>query len=190
MSSIFSEYAGPLRVIIGAGEQSYPGWIATHKDQLDLLDPYCWGEQFRNRKADAFLCEHVWEHLTESEGRKAAEYCFEALRPGGYLRCAVPDANFSDAEYQEMVQVGGPGPPDHPAADHKIVYDYRRFASVFEEAGFEVDLLEYCDESGRFHYNQWSFDDGKIYRSLLSDHRNHEGKLGFASLIIDAKKPR
>lgn len=83
----------------------------------------------------------------------------------------------------------GPGPVDHPAADHKIVYDYKLFADIFVDAGFDVDLLEYCDQNGRFHYNQWSFTDGKIYRSLLSDHRNSGDELGFVSIILDAKKP-
>jgi predicted SAM-dependent methyltransferase len=86
------------------------------------------------------------------------------------------------------VQVGGPGPRDHPASDHKIVYDYKLFTSIFADAGFRVDLLEYCDDTGRFHYNQWSFAEGKIYRSLLSDHRNKDGHLGFVSLVLDAKK--
>lgn len=181
--------AAPLRVIIGAGEQTYDGWISTNQKDLDLLAPKTWQCSFGNSLADALLCEHVWEHLTEQEGRAAARLCFEYLKPGGYLRCAVPDANFPDASYQTLVQVGGPGPTDHPAADHKIVYSYRLFSSIFIAAGFEVDLLEYCDESGRFHYHQWSFEKGKIYRSLLSDHRNKDGKLGFVSLILDAKKP-
>ncbi|RYG85482.1 MAG: hypothetical protein EON58_22950, partial [Alphaproteobacteria bacterium] len=139
--------------------------------------------------ADAFLCEHVWEHLTEAEGRLAASLCFEFLKPGGYLRCAVPDANFPNEAYQELVQIGGPGPEDHAAADHKIVYDFQLFSDVFASAGFIVDLLEYCDEDGRFHYNQWSPEDGSVYRSLLSDHRNRNGSLGFVSLILDARKP-
>ena len=179
----------PLRIIIGAGSQTYDGWIATQREDLDLRDADCWARHFSQTKADAFLCEHVWEHLTEQEGRAAARYCFDAVKPGGYLRCAVPDALFPNAEYQKNVQIGGPGPSDHLAADHKIVYDYRLFASVFRDAGFEVDLLEYCDERGRFHYNQWSFEHGRIYRSLLSDHRNQDGVIGFVSLIIDATRP-
>jgi predicted SAM-dependent methyltransferase len=179
----------PLKIIIGAGQQSYEGWIATHKEQLDLLRREDWEQSFGTRRVDALLCEHVWEHLTEAEGRFAAALCYEFLKPGGYLRCAVPDAHFPDEEYQRTVQVGGPGPPEHSAADHKIVYGYRLFADVFAGAGFAVDLLEYCDEQGRFHYNQWSPEAGPIYRSLLSDHRNREGKLGFVSLIVDAKKP-
>jgi predicted SAM-dependent methyltransferase len=179
----------PLRIIIGAGEQRWPGWLPTQKEMLDLLRPEDWETSFHARPPEAFLCEHVWEHLTEAEGRAAARLCFRYLKPGGYVRCAVPDGNFPNADYQRMVQVGGPGPQDHPAAGHKMVYDYRLFGDVFASAGFEVDLLEYCDEQGRFHYHQWSVDDGPIYRSLMLDHRNREGKLGFVSLILDARKP-
>jgi predicted SAM-dependent methyltransferase len=87
------------------------------------------------------------------------------------------------------MQVGGPGPLDHPAADHKIVYDYRLFRDVFAAAGFQVDLLEYCDEDGHFHAADRDAEEGPIFRSLRSDPRNQNGALGFVSLIIDAKKP-
>jgi predicted SAM-dependent methyltransferase len=181
-------FSHPLRIIIGAGEQRWQGWIPTQKDELDLLRPKDWEISFHSRPADAFLCEHVWEHLTEVEGQ-AAEMCFKYLKPGGYLRCAVPDANFPNLEYQKQAQVGGPGPKDHPAADHKIVYDYRKFMDVFANAGFDVDLLEYCDEQGRFHYHQWSINEGPIYRSLFLDLRNREGVISNVSLILDARKP-
>ncbi|MGI8687151.1 MAG: class I SAM-dependent methyltransferase [Thermomicrobiales bacterium] len=179
----------PLRIIIGAGSQSWPGWIATHREDLDLLRRDTWVAFLKGRLAEALLCEHVWEHLTEPEGRAAAKLCFEFLTSGGYIRCAVPDANFRDEAYQRTVRVGGPGPADHAAADHKIVYEYKRFCDVFAGAGFVVDLLEYCDEQGRFHFNYWDPADGPVYRSLRSDHRNQDGKLGFVSLILDAKKP-
>jgi predicted SAM-dependent methyltransferase len=178
----------PLRIIIGAGQQRWPGWIATQKEDLDLLREEDWRTSFHSRQIDALLCEHVLEHLTEDQGRAAAALCYRYLKPGGYLRCAVPDGNFPDEEYQRTIQIGGPGPKDHPAADHKVVYDYKLFTDVFASAGFEVDLLEYCDERGRFHYNQWSLEDGPVYRSLLMDQRNKGGKIGFVSLILDAKK--
>ncbi len=179
----------PLRVIIGAGNQSWPGWIATQKEQLDLSRRDDWVASFGGRRIDALLCEHVWEHLTEAEGRAAAALCYDFLKPGGYLRCAVPDANFPDEAYQQVVQVGGPGPSDHPAADHKIVYDDKLFVGVFAGAGFDVELLEHCDEQGRFHFTYWDPADGPIYRSLRSDHRNQDGKLRMVSLIVDARKP-
>jgi predicted SAM-dependent methyltransferase len=88
-----------------------------------------------------------------------------------------------------MVRIGGPGPADHPAATHKIIYDYETFKSVFEKAGFEVSLLEYCDENGDFHFVYWNEEDGKIGRSFRFDTRNSIEKLGMVSVIIDAKKP-
>lgn len=178
-----------LRVIIGAGATSQAGWVSTQEDELNLLEPSDFKRLFGTERIDAFLAEHVWEHMTEEEGRLAAANCYATLKPGGYLRCAVPDANFRNEAYQEMVQVGGPGPTDHPAASHKIVYDYRLLVSVFEEAGFEVTLLEYCDEAGEFHFNLWDPDDGKIGRSYRFDTRNSEEHLGMVSIILDAKKP-
>ncbi|SMB80248.1 class I SAM-dependent methyltransferase [Deinococcus hopiensis] len=178
------------RIILGAGEQRWPGWIPTQREDLDLLDRASFERFFGERRADAFLCEHVWEHLTLEEGREAARLCSDFLQPGGHLRCAVPDVNFPDPDYQRLVQVGGPGPADHPAADHKLVYDWRTFVDVFRGAGFEVTLLEYCDDAGQFHTRDWDLEAGPIYRSLRLDHRNAGGQLGFVSLIVDARKPR
>jgi predicted SAM-dependent methyltransferase len=135
------------------------------------------------------LCEHVFEHLTESEARAAAAICFDFLEPGGWMPVAVPDTNFPSAAYQDMVKVGGPGPADHPAADHKIVYDVMLLSDVFTSAGFSVDALEFCDAHGRFHYRHWDYESGPIYRSFRSDHRNKNFALGFTSVIIDAHKP-
>ena len=184
----------PLRVIIGAGEQRWEGWQPTQQADLDLTDPASFERFFGGRRADAFLCEHVWEHLSVAQGQAAARLCFAHLKPGGLLRVAVPDANFPDPEYQRTVQVGGPGPADHPAAGHQVVYDHGRFAELFRLAGFGVTPLEYFDEAGRFHQRDWNPADGPIYRSALLDHRNarfwaEKGPLGFSSIILDVRKP-
>jgi predicted SAM-dependent methyltransferase len=60
---------------------------------------------------------------------------------------------------------------------------------MFEAAGFQVTLLEYCDEAGNFHFNEWHAEDGVIFRSKKFDPRNKGDKLLFPSLIIDAIKP-
>jgi predicted SAM-dependent methyltransferase len=104
------------------------------------------------------------------------------------VRCAVPDGFFPDEDYQKGVQVGGPGPADHPAASHKIVHTYQTIRPLFEEAGFHVKLLEYCDEHGKFHEHEWDEVDGFIYRTRRFDHRNQNGELGFVSLLVDAVK--
>lgn len=183
-----------LRVIIGAGEQRWPGWVATQREQLDLLDERSFERYFGSTRADAFLCEHTWEHLTIEEGVEAARICRRFLDGGARLRVAVPDGRFPDEEYQRTVQVGGPGLPDHPAADHKVVYVAETFVEIFERAGFDVALLEWWDHAGRFQVRPWDPDDGPIYRSSLLDHRNEpyragRGRPGFTSLILDASTP-
>ena len=109
-----------------------------------------WEKLKGDKEIEAILAEHVWEHLSLEEGKEAAKNCFRFLKEGGYVRCAVPDKNFKNALYQSTIKIGGPGEENHPAANHKIVYDYKTLVKVFEEAGFEVSLLEYCDEHGDF----------------------------------------
>ena len=99
------------RVIIGAGDQRWEGWIATQQAELDLLKPETFTKFFADERAEKLLCEHTWEHLTIEEGVVAARTCFQFLVPGGRLRVAAPDGRFPDAEYQRTVQVGGPGRP-------------------------------------------------------------------------------
>ncbi|MBT2764092.1 SAM-dependent methyltransferase [Paenibacillus sp. ISL-20] len=178
----------PIKIIIGASSQNYEGWIQTQEDELDLLRLEDWEQSFKDRRIEAILSEHVWEHLTYEEGVQAAKICYKYLNTGGYIRCAVPDGYFPNEEYQNIVKIGGPGPLDHQAASHKIVHNYKTITTMFEEAGFEVELLEYCDEDGEFYFKDWNPENGFIYRSKRFDHRNQNGNLGFSSLIIDAKK--
>lgn len=180
---------GNLKVVIGAGGQNNnPGWLHTEEKDLSLLLRKDWQEKFSRNSLEAILAEHVWEHLTYEQGVEAVKICFEFLKPGGYVRCAVPDGYFNNAAYQEVVQVGGPGLKDHPAASHKIVHNYKTIRSMFEEAGFRVELLEFCDEKGDFFFSDWDEKEGFIYRSKRFDHRNEDGQLGFVSLIVDAIK--
>lgn len=179
-----------IKVVIGAGEYvNNPGWIHTQEKELNLLDENTWQNRFDKNTITAILAEHVWEHLTFEEGLKAAKMCFKYLKPFGYIRCAVPDGYFSDESYQNIVKVGGPGPQEHPAASHKIVHNFKTLTNMFQSAGYEVKLLEYCDEEGNFHQNYWDGVDGVIFRSKKYDPRKQADKLVFPSLIIDAMKP-
>lgn len=177
-----------MKVVIGAGKTHFDGWISTQEDELDLLRREDFERLFSDEKPEAFLAEHVWEHMSFEDGCIAAKNCYDFLSKGGYLRAAVPDRNFRSEWYQNMVKVGGNGDPNHPAFTHKIVYDYRTFTEVFTRAGFEVELLEWCDEAGEFHYQYWDEADGRIGRSLRFDTRNTGGKLGMVSIILDARK--
>lgn len=178
-----------IKLVIGSGEyNNNPGWIHTQEKELNLLDRDTWDTRFDTNSITAILAEHVWEHLTYEEGKEAAKMCYKYLKPKGYIRCAVPDAYFQDDYYQNIVKIGGPGPKDHPAASHKIVYNYKTLKQMFEAAGFEIHLLEYCDEEGKFHHNEWDGADGVIFRSIKYDPRNQGEKPVFPSLILDAFK--
>lgn len=178
-----------MKIIIGAENTYYDGWLSTQETELNVLRNSDFKEYSNSKSISAILAEHVWEHMTEDEGITAAKNCFDNLEHGGYIRVAVPDKNFRNEWYQNMVKIGGNGDPNHPAYTHKIVYDYIALKKVFEQAGFVVDLLEYCDENGSFHYKYWNELDGKIGRSFRFDTRNSFEKLGMVSIIIDAKKP-
>ena len=175
----------PLKIVIGASGISQEGWVTSEIRLLNLLKPVDWDRYFSNHPIDAILAEHVWEHLTKEEGIVAAKTCFQYLTDGGYLRVAVPDGLHPDPKYIEWVKPGGVGPG---ANDHKTLYSYKTFKEIFESAGFKVDLLEYFDECGTFHYKEWNTNEGMICRSKRFDERNKNGELNYTSIILDARK--
>ena len=152
---------------------------------MNLLNPNHWTRYFEKNSIDAIFAEHVWEHLTVGDGRRAAEHCFTYLKSGGYLRVAVPDGFHPDNDYIQLVKPGGTG---DGADDHKVLYNHVTFAEIFYKAGFDVHLLEYFDAEGRFHCVDWQPEDGKVNRSLRFDKRNEDGSPNYTSLILDAYK--
>ena len=178
---------GPLRIVVGSSTIYCEGWIPTNVQYLNLLVDEHWQRAFGNHPIDAILAEHVWEHLTLDEGRRAAAQCFQYLRPGGYVRLAVPDGNHPDPEYIRWVEVGGVG---SGASDHKVLYTYDLLRDVFESAGFAVRLLEYYDEAGQFHATPWDESAGYIHRCQGRAEQPRDGKpANYTSIILDATKP-
>lgn len=176
----------PLRLVIGASQVFESGWVGTEIETLNLLRPSHWERCFRPASIDALLAEHVWEHLTVKQGTEAAARCHEYLKPGGYLRLAVPDGYHPDAGYRDAVRPGGTGPG---ADDRRVLYSHQLLTAILEHVGFQVRLLEYFDADGQFHAEPWEPADGKILRSMRFDRRNRDGQLGYTSLMVDAIKP-
>ncbi len=175
----------PLRIVIGASGHFEPGWVPTDVELLNLLLPDAWTQYVNEASVDALLAEHVWEHLSLADGAVAAHTCYRYLTPGGHLRVAVPDGFHPDPAYIDWVKPGGIGPG---CEDHDLLYNHQTFAPLFQTAGFEVQLLEYFDQTGTFHCTDWNPLDGKIERSKRFDERNADGRLNYTSLILDAKK--
>jgi len=158
----------------------------TEQLYLVLTVPDHWSSVFRKESIDAMVAEHVWEHMTLAEGAVAARTCFEYLKPGGYVRVAVPDGFHPRNDYIDYVKPGGTGPG---ADDHKILFTHVTLVALFERAGFGVELLEYFDDEHEFHCIPWDAARGTIHRSKRYDSRNADGELVYTSLIIDARKP-
>lgn len=131
------------RIIVDASAQSYPGWRQTQQDELDLTREADWARIVPPGGLDAILMGHVRDHLSLEEAAVAARNCCRALAPGGHVRRPVPDGRFPDVDYQRTVQVVGPGPTDHPAATHRVVYTGRTLPPVFKAVGFLVRLVEW-----------------------------------------------
>ena len=175
------------KIVIGAGGTTFPGWFATDRETLDVLKREDFLGHWKPSSRATFLAEHVWEHLTVPDAAIAARNVFEFLRPDGRFRLAVPDGFHPDPAYIEYVRPGGTGAG---ADDHKILYTYRTMIEGLEQAGFKVVVLEHWDEHGKFHFVEWSKEDGYIDRSKRYDPRNQDGSLTYTSLIVDAFKPR
>lgn len=179
--------AADLKIVVGSSGQFEPGWIPSDYQYLNLLKPDHWERTFGDRRLSAILAEHVFEHLTEDEGRAAIKTCAQYLRAGGYLRIAVPDGYSPDPAYIERVKPGGSGPGSH---DHKVLYNFQLLASMMEAAGLRPKLLEYYSEDGQFHFVDWDPSTGKIWRSSRYDDRNSDGVLRYSSLIVDGSRDR
>ena len=172
-------------IVVGASGVFQDGWIPTDVHTLNLLKPARWKYFFKENSIGAILAEHVWEHLTPADGSIAAKTCYQFIMNGGYARIAVPDGYHYKPEYINYVKPGGSGAG---ADDHKVLYNYKTLSKTFEDAGFTVRLLEYFDENGQFHYNEWDPKQGMIHRSKRFDERNRGNELNYTSLIIDAIK--
>jgi predicted SAM-dependent methyltransferase len=187
-----------MKIIIGANGTTQQGWVSLERRQLDLRDCNTWSRFFRPSSVDAVLAEHVLEHLTREEAERAARNIYEFLRPGGYCRIAVPDANNPSKWYQFCSRPGSllhlianvlytPGEPFH-----QVFYEHCSLTSLLTNAGFAPRLLEWYDGEGRFHRESWTPLDGEVRRSFGHPYVTGGQGLGGVynlSLIVDAIKP-
>ncbi len=187
----------PTRVIVGAGNTAQEGWLSAQQADLDIRDSRSWQAVFRPNSLETILSEHVLEHLDLREAQSAARNIWTYLRCGGRWRIAVPDGFHPDANYLNWVAPDSPGErflkmfrqPGEP--DHKWLWNYQELIQFLMANGFKVVLLEYFDQGGRFHRNEWKQDDGNISRcagSLWSGFLGVVVNAPYTSLIVDAIK--
>jgi predicted SAM-dependent methyltransferase len=192
-----------MKLIVGAKATDYPGWLSTdlraRGGRLDIRRTEDWSRRFAPNSIDRAVAEHVLEHLTEEDAREGLRNVAAYLKPGGFIRIAVPDANNPDPTYQEHCRPGGKGQAwarlffyADGEPEHKTHFDFQSLASLMQRAGLSPRLLEYHDAAGVFHRNAWNPNDAPILRHFNSPY-NLRAYLPFhgfqnLSLIVDGVK--
>ena len=175
--------ANLVRVVLGAGKTSLPGWFHTDKEMLDVTNPGAWRALFEPDSIDSLLSEHMLEHLTEDEARIAVTECYRYLKPGGLFRIAVPDGYRQDPAYVAEVSP--------PRDGHKTLFNIDSLSALLKSVGYQVRPLEYFDAQDRFHAVVWDEQEGFVFRSVRFNRDEPFRRHGvyFTSLIVDARKP-
>ncbi len=181
---------GKIRIIAGAAETFRDGWYSTNEPWLDVIEPADRRCVFHGKRLITHVvAEHVFEHLTYDESRKARVSISYYRVDGGGLRIAVPDGDHPDEDYLRHVGINGIGAD---AADHGQLPDVDVVFQLFREAGFEPTHLEGYDSNGNLVRNSYSTDDRFIQRSrgnALLDSRNNWGFVDAdTSLVVDGVK--
>lgn len=180
-----------MKLIVGAGGTTQPGWLSLNESDLDITDAAQWAERFAPNSLDAIVAEHVWEHLTPEEGIKAAQNCNRYLKRGGVLRIAVPDELHPSEGYWFWCapEVGFNGD------DHKVFYNYQSLCWVLRHAGFQCYPREFFNERGELTSGFLDDEYGYIKRTAQSYPQTLEGRLlklwigaDYSSLIVDGLK--
>lgn len=155
-----------IRVALGVATERQPGWIGLVQAELDVTSEADWSRRFAQDSIDNILAEHVWEHLTWSQARRAARLAFRYLKPGGRLRLAVPDTLHASRFIVDAVSATGSLADEH---GHLVDYNHGLMSRLLGEAGFTVQLLDWWDEAGEFH-NHYGGADGHGY--IMRSHVN------------------
>jgi len=175
-----------MKYILGAGGTKLDGWISLEKTDIDIREREDFESFLNGEKAEAFLLEHIAEHIEPNNLQTVLSNLYKFLQTGGYVRIAVPDGLHPDREYIEWVRPGGSGPG---CKEHQSLFTYKTLHDLLVEAGFQlVELQEWWDEDGSF--TPMSTNDhlrhGYIGRAFFSDNRNSDNMPHYTSLIIDA----
>lgn len=90
-----------LKLNLGCGNVYLNGWINIDCDSkkadlnMDLRNPL----PYQDNTIDFIYSEHVIEHFTVKEGLALLKECYRVLKPGGIIRIATPDLNYTMFRY-------------------------------------------------------------------------------------------
>jgi predicted SAM-dependent methyltransferase len=181
-----------IKIIVGAAMTHQKGWYSTNEQWLDITCEAHWQEVFKGKPLlSHVLAEHVFEHLTPDETRRALVLVASHMRIGGCIRIAVPDGYHPDPEYLRHVGVAGIGAD---ASDHKQLLNSDSLMTYLYEAGFAPVLKEGYRRDGTLVQQPLDMKSGIVIRSR-SNAKTMSGRAGWdfvdanTSLVVDATLP-
>jgi predicted SAM-dependent methyltransferase len=154
----------PQRVYIGASDVRLVGFTAYEYKDLDVTKSEHFQKLFCPESIDVFHSEHTFEHISYENSLQAFKLFHQYLKPGGYVRVAVPGGH-----YRGKLHKRHPLDIQH---GHIAFWNTTVITEYFKQAGFQkVELREY-HEGTTCHVNQWDRCGGFVRRSFLHDKRN------------------
>jgi predicted SAM-dependent methyltransferase len=154
----------PLRnIYIGSSQVSWFGWESFSYSELDVTNASDFSKLFCKDSINAFLSEHTFEHIPYNETLKAFKIMYSYLRPGGFIRTAIPTYPNNARPGKIDLQYG-----------HVNYLSADKLVDAPESVGFvNAQKKEWVDyDSKELVIDEWDFCSGPIRRSFQYDSRN------------------
>jgi predicted SAM-dependent methyltransferase len=140
--SAVREADGDVRVAVGGGHVTVPGWINTDISwragyYLDLCKPWPIPPGVVSR----IYADNVIEHFTLEDGRQVLHFMLEALVPGGAVRLATPDVGRTARAYLDDPELAEQHLARHRAHGYRVHHPVDLLRVTFAESGHH---LGYC----------------------------------------------
>jgi predicted SAM-dependent methyltransferase len=150
--------APTVRLHIGCGQESIPGWINVDNRALPGVDRVLdVREGLPFEDVAAIYAEHFLEHLPLEDGMAFLRECRRVLKPAGVLRLSTPNL---DWVYLTHYRTGPQVAPETAMTDclqlnrafhgwgHRFLYNRTMLQAVLEASGFGQVRFERYGESG------------------------------------------
>ncbi|HEV7231455.1 MAG TPA: hypothetical protein VGO45_09015 [Bacteroidia bacterium] len=174
----------PLKIILGASETGYDGWIATDLPHFDASKTEDWDYFFSKKSIDNLLAEHVYEHLTLEQTKKSFLLLKEYLKPGAVFRIAVPDGYHDSPAYIDYVK---PGTEHAGWLNHQVLWNRDLLAKMADDCGFEATFLQYYTRDHQLIDIYKDDENGIIMRTSEKYKTIIEYSFPYTSLIADLR---
>ena len=144
----------PIRLDIGAGDLSRPGWVTLDiTDNCDLFWDLRNGIPFPSNSVETVYSSHLFEHMDYPSGQALLRDVYRVLIPGGKVSVCVPNARLYIDAYLGIRELS----PDHdfwePALhrrsgidlvnyiaymgdEHRCLFDQESLVQRLQDAGF------------------------------------------------------